>query len=69
MSFFLHIELEDEKCDLISHHGSDIKNFNDTAALIDLMDLAITVHTSVDYLTGAMGKPVWVLFPYKLDWS
>tara|TARA_B110000495_G_C22818466_1_gene477771 strand:+ start:102 stop:266 length:165 start_codon:yes stop_codon:yes gene_type:complete len=54
---------------LISHHGSDIKNFNDTAALIDLMDLAITVHTSVDYLTGAMGKPVWVLFPYKLDWS
>ena len=67
MSFFLHIELEDEKCDSILHHSSDIKNFNDTAALIDLMDLAITVDTSVGYFTGAIGKPVWVLFPYKPD--
>ena len=69
----LHIELKDEECDFISksdfisYHGSDIKNFNDTAAHIHLMDLVITVATSVTHLAGAMGKPVWMLLPYKPD--
>ena len=63
----LHIELKDEECDFISksdfisHHGSDTKNFNDTAALIHLMDLVITVATSVTHLAGAMGKPLGVI--------
>ena len=39
----------------------------DTAALISKLDLVITVDTAIGHLTGALGRPVWVLlafFPY-----
>ena len=43
--------------------GDDLRDFSDTAALLDLMDLVITIDTSVAHLAGAMGKPVWMLLP------
>jgi hypothetical protein len=49
-------------------YGDDLRDFSDTAALLDLMDLVITVDTSVAHLSGAMGKPVWVLLTYSPDW-
>lgn len=52
----------------IRYLGDEVKDFADTAALIDLMDLVITVDTSVAHLAGAMGKPVWLLLPYNSDW-
>jgi tetratricopeptide (TPR) repeat protein len=45
-----------------------LSDFSDTAALIDLMDLVITVDTSVAHLAAAMGKPVWILLPFNPDW-
>jgi len=48
--------------------ASDIADFGDTAALIALMDLVITVDTSVAHLAGAMGKPVWIFLPFNADW-
>ena len=48
--------------------GDDLRDFSDTAALLDLMDLVITIDTSIAHLAGAMGKPVWVLLPYSADW-
>jgi tetratricopeptide (TPR) repeat protein len=48
--------------------GSELDDFADTAALVSLMDLVITVDTSVAHLAGALGKTVWILLPYVPDW-
>lgn len=43
-------------------------DFADAAAVIDGLDLVITVDTSVAHLAGAMGKPVFILLPFNSDW-
>jgi len=48
--------------------GDELSDFSDTAALVDLMDLVITIDTSVAHLAGAMGKPTWIMLPYNADW-
>jgi len=45
-----------------------IKNFTDTGAIINELDLVISVDTSVAHLAGAMGKPVWLLLPFSPEW-
>lgn len=45
-----------------------LTHFADTAADIQQLDLVITVDTAVAHLTGALGKPVWVLLCYAPDW-
>ncbi|MCB5185469.1 tetratricopeptide repeat-containing glycosyltransferase family protein [Methylobacillus gramineus] len=52
----------------IALHTEQLKDFNDTAALVDAMDLVISVDTSVAHLAGALGKPVWVLLPFVPDY-
>jgi ADP-heptose:LPS heptosyltransferase len=52
----------------IVSYGEELKDFSDTAAIVDLLDLVITVDTSVAHLAGAMGKQVWILLPYNSDW-
>lgn len=48
--------------------ASGVTNFADTAAVIQSLDLVITVDTSVAHLAGALGKPVWILLPFVPDW-
>jgi len=48
--------------------GKDLHDFADTAAIIDQLDLVITVDTSVAHLTGALGKPLWLLLARNADW-
>ncbi len=49
-------------------HQESLEDFSDTAALISVMDLVISVDTSVAHLTGALGKPVWILLQYAPDY-
>ena len=49
-------------------HQDDLMDFSDTAALIEEMDLVISVRTSVAHLSGALGHCTWVLLPYSADY-
>jgi tetratricopeptide (TPR) repeat protein len=46
----------------------ELSDFEDTAALVDQLDLVISVDTSVVHLAGALGKPVWLLNRFDTCW-
>jgi Flp pilus assembly protein TadD len=46
----------------------DCEDFLDTAALIEQLDLVISVDTAVAHLAGALGKPVWLLNRFESEW-
>ena len=48
--------------------ASELEDFADTAALIEQLDLVISVDTSAAHLAGALGKPVWILNRYDSCW-
>jgi hypothetical protein len=43
-------------------------DFTETGAALQALDLVIAVDTSVAHLAGALGRPVWMMTPYALDW-
>ncbi|MGO9995452.1 MAG: tetratricopeptide repeat protein [Steroidobacteraceae bacterium] len=45
-----------------------LHDFSDTAALIEQLDLVISVDTSTAHLAGALGKPVWILNRFDGCW-
>jgi len=49
-------------------HRDDLTDFAETAALIETLDLVITIDTSVAHLAGALGKPVWLMLPHVAEW-
>jgi tetratricopeptide (TPR) repeat protein len=44
------------------------EDFTDSAAMLQNLDLVITVDTAVAHLAGAMGRPVWVMLAPNADW-
>ncbi len=52
----------------ISHWQEAIDDYDETAALVCALDLVISVQTSVVHLTGALGRPAWVLVPANAEW-
>ncbi len=45
-----------------------IRDFEDTAALCEVVDIVITVDTSVAHLSGALGRPTYLMLPFAPDW-
>jgi tetratricopeptide (TPR) repeat protein len=48
--------------------GAELEDFADTAALLEQLDLVISVDTSIAHLAGALARPVWILLPHFPDW-
>lgn len=48
--------------------GADLSDFGDTAAVMEQLDLVITVDTSVAHLAGALAVPCWTLLCHTPDW-
>jgi tetratricopeptide (TPR) repeat protein len=52
----------------VKHWQEAIDDYDETAALVCALDIVVSVCTSIVHLTGALGRPVWVLAPYSPEW-
>jgi len=50
------------------NYASELKDFSDTAALVENLDVIVSVDTSTAHLSGALGKPTWILCPFAACW-
>lgn len=48
--------------------GPEIEDFDDTAAILRLADLLISVDSSPVHLAGGLGRPAWVMLPHLAEW-
>jgi tetratricopeptide (TPR) repeat protein len=53
---------------MIHDWTDELRDFADTAALVEALDLVITVDTAVAHVAGALGKPVWILSRFDACW-
>ena len=52
----------------IADVAKELVGFAATAALINALDLVITIDSAVSHLAGGLGKPTWLLTPWVSDW-
>ena len=52
----------------LPHWQDALDDYDETAALVCALDLVISVCTAVIHLSGALGRPVWVLVPAIAEW-
>lgn len=58
----------DEASRQIVDWTDDLHDFADTAALVENLDLVISVDTSTAHLAGAMNKPLWIMNRLDTCW-
>jgi tetratricopeptide (TPR) repeat protein len=52
----------------LAHWQQAIDDYDETAALVEALDLTVSVCTSIIHLAGALGRPVWVMVPAVAEW-
>ena len=57
-----------EVTDGMSGGSQDCRDFLDTAAVIQQLDLVVTLESAVAHLAGSLGAKVWVALPAVADW-
>ncbi|MEI6286832.1 MAG: hypothetical protein WCP79_10060 [Bacillota bacterium] len=45
-----------------------VRDFVDTALLVESCDIILTVDTAMAHLAGALGKPLWLLLFFESEW-
>jgi tetratricopeptide (TPR) repeat protein len=48
--------------------AKDLTDFGETAAVMENLDMIITVDTAMAHLAGALARPVWIIVPKAADW-
>nr|WP_223258700.1 glycosyltransferase family 9 protein [Trinickia symbiotica] len=48
--------------------SDEIRDFEDTAAILEVVDLLVSIDSSPVHLAGALGRPVWLMLPFVPDW-
>jgi tetratricopeptide (TPR) repeat protein len=56
------------RCEGRLRHGEVLDDFADTAALVENLDLVLTVDTSVAHLAGALNRPLWIMNRFNSCW-
>ncbi len=69
----LQMDLTEEERHLLDKHsvphlGDQLGTFDDSAAVVQRLDLVLTIDTALAHLSGAVGTPTWVLLKYGCDW-
>lgn len=52
----------------LTHDRQGLEGFAGTAAWCELVDLVLTVDTSIAHLAGALGRPTWLMLHQMADW-
>ena len=53
--------------DGITDWATHLRDFSDTAYVVNQLDLVICVDTALAHLAGALNRPTWLLLPYNAD--
>jgi len=61
-------ELETRRGRIVHSWANSDAGMDDVAALIESLDLVITVCTTAAHLAGALGKAAWVMVPVVAEW-
>ena len=48
--------------------SADLTDFGETAAMMENLDMIVTVDTAMGHLAGALARPVWIMIPKAADW-
>jgi hypothetical protein len=54
--------------EFLTHVGDRLRDWADTAAVVQNLDLVIACDSAVAHLAGALGVPAWVALPFVPDW-